>query len=223
MILCSKPINPPLVVSPMPWPPTPGSYQSATKTLPSGATQTSLGRNQLSVLVTRFTLVEFVAGPLRLDVESADLARAGVGVQQLAAVLLRQQRRPRRTQMPVGEPKPVRSILWTMPGCSSCQWLSPRAARVVAVVAAGHDVADARLLVAVVVVVARRRCCRSCRRRARSCCGSCGRSVRGSLPSSVAAPDGAGPAVGACSTVHFAALAVAATCRSFTPSSPTVK
>ena len=74
----------------------------------------------------------------------------------------------------------MRSILGTTPGCSSCQCDLARAARVVAVVAAGHHVADARLLVAVVVVVARGRCRRSCRRSARSCCGSCGRSVRGS-------------------------------------------
>ncbi len=170
----------PRVESPMPWPPTPGSYQSATKTLPSGATQTSLGRNQLSRARQQHFLVQLVAGALRLQVEAAHLARAGVGVQQLARGTSSATACPRRTQMPVGVPKPVRSILCTTPGCSSCQWRLAGAARVVAVVAAGHHVADARLLVAVVVVVARARSCRSYRRSTRSCCGSCGRSVRGS-------------------------------------------
>ncbi len=38
----------PRVRSPIAWPPTPGSYQSATISEPSGATQTSAGRNHLS-------------------------------------------------------------------------------------------------------------------------------------------------------------------------------
>src|SRR5205807_1007774 len=98
-------------------------------------------------------LFHFIAGAFRLYNEAADFARAGVGVQDLALVLLGQQ----RSFVPAhagrrAEPGtkdfvddtglflvPVRFAFATGP---------------IAVVAAGHDVADARLLVAVVVVVA---------------------------------------------------------------------
>ena len=47
----------PRLMSPMWWPPTPGSYQSATISEPSGATQTSDGRNQLSRVPRRMSTV----------------------------------------------------------------------------------------------------------------------------------------------------------------------
>src|SRR5688572_25548610 len=49
--------------SPMLWPPTPGSFQSATNTEPSGATHTSEGRNQSSSLVSRFSMVALYPAP----------------------------------------------------------------------------------------------------------------------------------------------------------------
>jgi hypothetical protein len=49
--------------SPVACPPTPGSYQSQTNTDPSGATQTSDGRNQLSLALIRSTTFALYPAP----------------------------------------------------------------------------------------------------------------------------------------------------------------
>ena len=52
-----RPIILPFTLSPMLWPPTPGSYQSPTTSEPSGAIATSAGRYQLSLEVRMSTIV----------------------------------------------------------------------------------------------------------------------------------------------------------------------
>src|SRR5204863_5023009 len=81
------------------------------------------------------------------------------------------------------------------------------AARVVAVVAAGQDVADARLLVAVVVVVADEDVAEAVHARLVLVAEVVGDQLQ-VLAVEVAAPDGAGPAVGVVAR-PLAALAVA--------------
>ncbi len=69
----------------MPWPPTPGSYQSATINEPSGATATSLGRNQrFLTAVEEVHDLGFVAGAVGLGDVAADDVRTGIAVDGLA-------------------------------------------------------------------------------------------------------------------------------------------
>src|SRR5262245_52860637 len=97
-------------------------------------------------------LRRLVPGPLRLDVEAAQLARPGVAMQQLPAEALGQERPlveadPRRAAEAGANDLVHDARLLLVPVAFTL------AARVVAIVPARHHMADARLLVAVVVVV----------------------------------------------------------------------
>src|SRR5207249_296512 len=96
--------------------------------------------------------LDFVPGTLGLQVITADLARAGVGVQKLAPVFLRQERafidtHARRRAETGAEDFRHHARLLFMP------MRLPGTARPVTVVSARHHVANARLLAAIVVVV----------------------------------------------------------------------
>ncbi len=151
-------------------------------------------------------LFQFVARPLRLDVEGAKLARPGVGVQQLAVVFLRQQRA--FVEADAGRAAEAGSQhfmndarLLLVPVALA------GAARVVAVIAAGHHVADARLLAAVVVVVGEPNFAETVDAAFVIVAEVVGDQFQ-VLAVHVAAPDGAGPAIGAV-RLPLAALAVA--------------
>src|SRR5262249_4568524 len=139
-------------------------------------------------------LLRLVPGPLRLDVEAAELARPGVGVHQLPAEALRQQRPfveadPRRAAEAGAQHLVHDARLLLVPVALAL------AARVVAVVPARHHVADARLLVAVVVVVAQPDFAEAIDAALIVVAEVVGDEFE-VLAVHVAAPDGAGPAVG---------------------------
>src|SRR5439155_2376783 len=130
----------------------------------------------------------------RLDVEAAELARPGVAVQQLAAVLLWQQRALVEADAGrAAKAGPQHLVddarLLLVPVALAL------AAREVAVVAAGHHVADARLLVAVVVVVAQPDLAEAVDAALVVVAEVVGDQLQ-VLAVHVAPPDGAGPAVG---------------------------
>ena len=199
-----------------------GSYQSATKMLPSGATQTSLGRNQLSRAREQHFLVQFVARALRLAVErTAPRAGRRRVCSSCPRYFFGQQRAFVEADAGRAAEAGAQHLVDDA-GLLLVPVALARAARAVAVVAAGHHEADARLLVAVVVVVREPDFAEASRRSTRSCCGSCGRSVRGSCRPGRSARR-CPPGNRCCSTCPLAALAVAAIAGRRRPASPTVK
>src|SRR5262249_15941542 len=146
-----------------------------------------------------------VAGPLGLDVEAAELARPGIAVQQLAPILLRQQRAfieadaGRAAEAGAQRLVDNARLLFVPVALAGAAW-------VVAVVAAGHHVADARLLAAVVVVVGEPDFAEAVHAAFVVVAEVVGNQFQ-VLAVDVAAPDGAGAAIG---VVRFplAALAV---------------